>query len=564
VSLRLRLLTAFALVALPPLVLLALTLASRTERLRESAARDQLDRSVAGVARRASNLAAELRRRLAAAAPTDLEADPDAALASLAESGGFDVVELLEDGQRRASHHWGAGVELPDDDEVFGDGSLRVESVAAGFGRERRLSVASERPLSGGGGTLLLRAGYLLDGDWLAEAVALSGTRLAWRDTLRGRWYPEPGPVAGWTPPPAGAGWGVAEAGDGPYLWRAAPVAPGLLLVGAVPRQPLLRLIGEQRRLLLLALAGAALAALAAALLLAGRLSRPVRDLADEVTRLGAVSGVRPLPAQPWDELDRLARAFDETAGELRASSGRLRQAERIAEWREMARRLAHELKNPLFPMQVSIETLRRALERQPPGDPELARLADETIAAVLTQIEALRRVVEDFSAFARMPRPRPEPVEIGALLERVATLQRPQAARVSIEVDAAGAPRTLLADAGLLERALNNLVSNALSALGGRGRVTLRARAEGEDVCLEVEDDGPGLDAEQRAQVFTPYYTTRRGGTGLGLPIVSAIAADHGGRVELESAAGRGARFTLRLPRRGPPGAAPVESARP
>jgi len=561
VSLRLRLLVAFALVALPPLALLAVTLASRTEQLAEDAAHERLDQSVATLARRIPRLADEAERRLASVDPLPSDAG---ALAPLAESRGLEALELLRDGVRLGSYHWSEGVDLPDDDETFGDGRLRVESVAAGYGRGRRLCVSAERAWAAEPGALLLRGGFLLDGDWLVEATALSGVRLAWRDTLRERWYPEAGPVDGWVAAPGASGRGESATGDGPYLWRSTAVAPGLLLVGAVPRRPLLLLIGDQRRLVLLALLAALLAALAGALLLAGRLSRPVRDLADEVTRLGAASGVAPLPAQPWDELDRLARAFDETAGELRASSGRLRQAERIAEWREMARRLAHELKNPLFPMQVSVETLRRAFERQPLRDPELARLADETTAAVLTQIQALVRVVEDFSAFARMPRPRPEPVELAPLLERVATLQRSRATGTVIQVDAAAAPRSLVADAGLLERALGNLVGNALDALAGGGRVTLRGRLDGDDVCLDVEDDGPGIGPEQRARVFTPYYTSRPGGTGLGLPIVSAIAADHGGRVELWSEPGQGARFTLRIPRRGPGSAAPVESARP
>lgn len=562
-SLRARLLLAFALVSVPPLGLLAFSLADRTEQLSESAAREQLERSVRAVARRARALEAEAGRRLAELSASTFDSDPDAALAALAASRDLDVAELVEDGRVRASFAWSAGVDLPDDDDLFGDGPFRVESVAEGFARSRHLAVTAERPLAVAGRTLRLRGGFVLDGDWLAEAEALSGAQLAWRDAARGRWYPATAPQAGWDAAPTAAGSGVARSGDGATLWHATAVAPGLLLVGGTPRRPLVRLADEQRRLLGFAVAGALLAALVAALLLAERLSRPVRALADEVTRLGAASG--PLPSQPWDELDQLARAFDDAADELRESSGRLRQAERIAEWREMARRLAHELKNPLFPMQVSVETLRRAFERRGEGsDPELRRLADETSAAVLAQIHALRRVVEDFSAFARMPRPRPGPVDVAPLLERVATLQRGRSAGAAVEVDAAGAPDLVVADGGLLERALGNLVANALDVLGERGRVTLRARREADDVCLEVEDDGPGLDAEQRARIFTPYYTTRDSGTGLGLPIVSAIAADHGGRVEVESEPGQGARFTIRIPRRGSATPTPVESAGP
>jgi nitrogen fixation/metabolism regulation signal transduction histidine kinase len=250
------------------------------------------------------------------------------------------------------------------------------------------------------------------------------------------------------------------------------------------------------------------------------------------------------------DEVGELAHAFASMTYELRTSRERLVQAERVAAWREMARRLAHELKNPIFPIQLSIETLRRALDQDGAQDgARFQALFRESSDTILDELRSLRAIVEEFSQFARMPPPRLAPTDLGELVERVLALYRARAATVRIETELAAGLPSVPADRDLLARALGNLVANALEAMPDGGTLAVRTRAVGEGVALEVSDTGPGLTEEQRTRLFTPYYTTKKGGTGLGLAIVQGIVSDHGGRIQVESAPGAGTTFTLVLP---------------
>jgi nitrogen fixation/metabolism regulation signal transduction histidine kinase len=245
-------------------------------------------------------------------------------------------------------------------------------------------------------------------------------------------------------------------------------------------------------------------------------------------------------------ELGDLARTFNTMTTELRSSRARLVQAERVAAWREMASRLAHELKKPLFPIQLSVETLRRALERGAPPDPGFLR---ETSDTVLGELRSLNRVVDAFTDVARLPRPRLAPTHLSQVVDHVLALYAARAGTVHVEKSLSDLP-PVSADADLLSRALGNLVANALEAMpqGGTLRVSTRAVAEG--AALDVEDTGAGIKEEDRARLLTPYFTTKPGGTGLGLAIVQGIVTDHGGRLEVASTPGEGATFTIVLPR--------------
>ncbi len=213
-----------------------------------------------------------------------------------------------------------------------------------------------------------------------------------------------------------------------------------------------------------------------------------------------------------------------------------------------VARRLAHELKNPLFPIQLSVETLRRAHAQ--PGATSFDSLFRESSATILEELRSLRRVVDDFSQFARMPAPRLAPARLDDVVHQVLTLYRSQAEAVDFVVDLDDALEPLNVDVSLVSRALGNLVKNALEAMPAGGRLTLRTRRTAQGAALEVEDTGTGLSDDQRARLFTPYFSTKPGGTGLGLAIVQGIVSDHGGRIEVASAPGAGARFTIVLPR--------------
>jgi nitrogen fixation/metabolism regulation signal transduction histidine kinase len=325
-------------------------------------------------------------------------------------------------------------------------------------------------------------------------------------------------------------------------------------VVVATPRASLDTTLRDVRRLGVGLAAAALLAAVAASFAFAARIARPVSDLAQGAARVAAGDLQTAVEAHGDDEVAELAVAFNRMTAELRDSRERLLQAERVAAWREMARRLAHELKNPLFPIQLSIETLRRALGQEPEAEADAAgqafrALFRDSSETILQELGALRRIIEEFSQFARMPQPELRPTDVNEVVGRVLDLYRPRADGVSLEAELAPGLPEVSADPDLLARALGNLVGNAFDAMAGGGVLRVRTAREPEGVRIEVEDTGPGLTDEQRTRLFTPYYTTKRGGTGLGLAIVQGIVSDHGGRIQVRSAPGEGTAFTLLLP---------------
>jgi nitrogen fixation/metabolism regulation signal transduction histidine kinase len=232
---------------------------------------------------------------------------------------------------------------------------------------------------------------------------------------------------------------------------------------------------------------------------------------------------------------------------ELAQSRTRLAQAERIAAWREVARRLAHEIKNPLTPIAMSVETLRDALERRRPDFPEIF---EEGTRAISDEVRRLKRIVDEFSRFARLPAPEKAPVAPAELVASALALfpEPPPGVKIVREV-ASGLP-AVLADRDQVLQVLLNLVRNALDALAaGGGTLSVEASRAPGGVAFTVRDEGPGIAPEDLARVFEPYFTTKEGGTGLGLAIARRIAEEHGGTLEAASIPGAGAAFTLVLP---------------
>jgi nitrogen fixation/metabolism regulation signal transduction histidine kinase len=233
--------------------------------------------------------------------------------------------------------------------------------------------------------------------------------------------------------------------------------------------------------------------------------------------------------------------------GDLTGAREALVRAERVAAWREIAQRIAHEIKNPLTPIQMAIETLKRAKARGPETfDPLFA----ESAATILDEVGRLKNIVSEFSRFARMPAPTLGPVPLQPLVQSATALYAGSVPiTLSIEPDLPPAR----ADRDQLTQVLVNLLENARDAVaqaaGGGIRVALQ-RAPGGGLALEVADDGPGLSEEARARLFTPYFTTKPNGTGLGLAIVQRIVSDHGGEIRVGvPPGGRGAAFTITLP---------------
>jgi two-component system nitrogen regulation sensor histidine kinase NtrY len=225
-----------------------------------------------------------------------------------------------------------------------------------------------------------------------------------------------------------------------------------------------------------------------------------------------------------------------------------LMRAQKIAAWREVARRLAHEIKNPLTPIQLSAERIRKKYAE---GSPDLDRIVADGTAAIVREVAALKGLVDEFTRFARLPAPNPVPTELGEVVGATLALYQGVHSRISIQPRLEpGLPRVVL-DPEQMKRVLVNLVDNAVEAMGGEGRVTIEARRDPQSgaVRLEVADDGPGIRPEDRDRLFLPYFSTKRKGTGLGLAIVHRIVSDHRGRIRVEDNRPRGARFVIELP---------------
>jgi two-component system nitrogen regulation sensor histidine kinase NtrY len=223
-------------------------------------------------------------------------------------------------------------------------------------------------------------------------------------------------------------------------------------------------------------------------------------------------------------------------------------RAQKVAAWREVARRLAHEIKNPLTPIQLSAERMRRHFAGRPAADRELV---DECAATIVGEVESLKGLVDEFSQFARMPSPRTVPTDVAALVSDTLTLYDGIFAGVAITKRfAPGLPLVRL-DVEQIRRVIINLVDNAIEATERKGEIVVETALDETNrvVRVIVADNGPGIPASEREKLFLPYYSTKRRGSGLGLAIVRRIIAEHGGSIEAGDNTPRGTRFTIELP---------------
>jgi two-component system, NtrC family, nitrogen regulation sensor histidine kinase NtrY len=226
-----------------------------------------------------------------------------------------------------------------------------------------------------------------------------------------------------------------------------------------------------------------------------------------------------------------------------------LLSAQRKAAWADVARRIAHEIKNPLTPIQLSAERLKRKYLKDIDNDPETFATCTDTI---IRHVGDIGRMVDEFSSFARMPAPVLRPVDLGELLRQAAFLQRTATPDIDVELSLPPAPVRILCDSRQVSQALVNILKNAAESIQSRegdaprGRIRFTATAKGRDVWVAIEDNGRGLPHEGRERLTEPYVTTRLKGTGLGLAIVKKIMEDHHGELVLEDGTDGGARVSL------------------
>jgi two-component system nitrogen regulation sensor histidine kinase NtrY len=223
-------------------------------------------------------------------------------------------------------------------------------------------------------------------------------------------------------------------------------------------------------------------------------------------------------------------------------------RAQKVAAWREVARRLAHEIKNPLTPIQLSAERLARHFAGAPP---QAKAIVDECTTTIVGEVESLKMLVDEFSQFARMPSPRTVPTDLGDFISQTVALYNGIFTDVSIEQRFATDVPLVRLDVEQMRRVIINLVDNAIEAMDRNGCILVETQRDEANslVRVIVADDGPGIPPAEREKLFLPYYSTKRRGSGLGLAIVRRIIAEHGGSIDVGDNTPRGTRFTIELP---------------
>jgi signal transduction histidine kinase len=494
--------------------------------------------------------------------------------APLADAHGLDFLDIVDgDGTIVSSAHWPARfgykhrwatAEGPSGDQA----GAFLQGVE--LPRETALGLMSVRPVTAGDRRIYVVGGRRLDQRFLQSLVLPAGMRALLYQSVEpelsrlqvidasGNVMPAGRlePLIARVRQSGGEAQELIHWPDGPETIDAMPLAGrdgsvlGVLLVGSSGRE-LAALVGRIRWTGVLLGGIGMLFGVGASYMVAARVTRPVEQLAGAARAIAGGDWTVSAGVQASGEIDALATAFDTMTRQLVDQRERLVQAERVAAWRELARRLAHELKNPLFPLRITIDNLQRA-KALPPA--EFDEVFTESMTTLATGLANLNAVIAQFSDFARMPAPQLEQVSLNDIVQRTiklfqAQIDTPGRPPIAVVLDLDPALGTIRADPEQIGRVCQNLLLNAIDAMPAGGEATVRTRRGGGIVRLDIADTGVGLTAEERKRLFTPYYTTKQHGTGLGLAIVQSVVADHGGKIWVESDPGRGTTFHIELP---------------
>jgi signal transduction histidine kinase len=526
-------------------------------------------------------------------------ADPDGYVSearTLAGQQQLDFLELVDSrGSILSSAQWQAKFGYPEaaiSGTTISEATTPSGAAPAGAFLKREelpngatLGLFAVRVVHVGGQPLYVIGGERLDQGFLSTLDIPVGTRVLLYQNLDVKWNPQSlldlnGPAAGvdkigplvakardtlqesqsaihWTADPADAEVFHAIPLTGPVFGPTAQngaqqALMGVLLVGS-SRRPLIELERQIVSTAMLVGSAGILIAVLASLWFAARVTRPVVSLAEAARRVAAGDLGAKVEVESSDELGELAAAFNRMTEDLAQQKDRTLQAERVAAWRELARRLAHELKNPLFPLQVTVENLMRAKQKAPEMFEEVFH---EGTATLLAEIDNLKTIIGRFSEFSRMPQPQRRPTQLNDVVVSVLRVFHSQLRdddkqknQIAVHTELAEALPEISADPDLLHRALQNLVLNAIDAMPQGGELTIRTATLGDRIELSVSDTGSGLTSEECERLFTPYYTTKQHGTGLGLAIVQSVVSDHGGKISVASTKEKGTTFRIELP---------------
>jgi nitrogen fixation/metabolism regulation signal transduction histidine kinase len=290
------------------------------------------------------------------------------------------------------------------------------------------------------------------------------------------------------------------------------------------------------------------LAGVLIAFIIAGYLTAPLKMLAQKIGRTTLGRTNEKIEWKRNDEVGKLVAQYNRMLDELMVSAAKLAASERESAWREMARQVAHEIKNPLTPMKLSVQYLERSWhEGVSDWDQRLKRFT----SALVEQIDSLSLIATEFSDFAKMPPPVNEKLELNEVIHSALSLYR-GVSPVKFNFSGGNGERFVFCDRKQLLRILNNLLNNAIQAIGQEpeGEVTISLASAGDGHEIRITDNGQGIPPEQASRIFHPNFTTKSGGTGLGLAIVSEIVTSQGGTISFTSEPGSGTTFIIILPR--------------
>ncbi len=277
-----------------------------------------------------------------------------------------------------------------------------------------------------------------------------------------------------------------------------------------------------------------------------GKTKKEIDNLITASRQVAEGDWTTPVMAYEEGEFSELADSFNSMKRNLKTTQDRLTTAEKIAAWEAMGRKVAHEIKNPLTPISIGIDDLKAAYSETPEN---FNQTLDQTVRTIKYEVNRMKRLLDQFSAFARMAPPNIKETAVTSMIEKITTLYKSQIESATLSIDINALPKSIKCDEEQIEQLLINLIKNALES-GESTKVEIVCGGTDKDITFTIRDNGPGFDDKVLSNPFEPYVSTKKDGSGLGLVICRRIVHDHGGRIELRNRREGGAEVLIALPR--------------